>query len=352
VNKAARANGLDPFWLAAILKVENAFKPKGDSPAGAVGIAQIELAAHPNVTRAEAEDPSFAIPWAARYLAELKRRAGGSTTRATEFYNTGPGASPATLRSAGTAYLDQVTAAYRELRKTAGAGVAALLAGGFLRPGSTYKPGRSDQGRDFQTNPGGAIVAPGDGTVLAVKSDPAGFGPSYPVVKFSTGPYAGEPPVYLGHTLAALKAGASFKAGQVLAHTGTTPIGNASKPGWAEIGYAPGGNPGRYGQPAPFAGAGGAQLVSSTGQPISFDWGGFFDPRKLLPGAGGATDAVIGPFKGLEAVGAAFADLVNDPTKVVMWLAFMLVGFAFLYLGVTRLFGVRPHLPSAVPVPV
>jgi hypothetical protein len=124
-------------------------------------------------------------------------------------------------------------------------------AGGFLPAGASYKPGRTDQGQDGQTDPGGPIIAPGAGYVVSIKSNPGGFGPSYPVVHFTSGPYSGQT-LYLGHTLSALKAGARFVAGAVLSHTGLSPVGNASVPGWFEIGYAPGGVPGPFGQPVPF----------------------------------------------------------------------------------------------------
>lgn len=123
--------------------------------------------------------------------------------------------------------------------------------GGFLSPSEMLKIGRKDQGQDGQTTPGGAIYAPGAGYVVDVKSDPNGFGPAYPIVHFTSGRYAGKD-IYLGHTIAAVKPGEKFGAGAVLSHTGTTPIGNASVPGWFEIGYAQGGLPGPNGQPVPF----------------------------------------------------------------------------------------------------
>jgi hypothetical protein len=125
------------------------------------------------------------------------------------------------------------------------------FAGGFLPAGAVYKPGRKDQGRDFSTSPGGAIIAPGGGVVVRVGSDPHGFGPAYPIIRFTSGPYKGQT-LYIGHTLSALRPGQKFTAGQVLSHTGTSGVGNASTPGWAEIGYAPKGNPGVWGQSAPF----------------------------------------------------------------------------------------------------
>jgi hypothetical protein len=124
--------------------------------------------------------------------------------------------------------------------------------GGFLPQGATYIAGRHDQGQDFQTNPGGPIIAPGAGVVIAIRSDPGGFGPSYPIVHFTSGPYKGQN-IYIGHTIAQLGQGAKFKEGEIISHTGRSPIGNASVPGWAEIGYANHlGVPGKFGQKVPF----------------------------------------------------------------------------------------------------
>lgn len=107
--------------------------------------------------------------------------------------------------------------------------------GGFLSGSAPLEYKRIDQGQDIQTKPGEGLLAPGDGTVVAVKSDPSGFGPDYPVVKFSSGPMAGQT-VYLGHTDTALKAGDGFKAGQTIARTSKS--GHNAPPGWAEIGMA------------------------------------------------------------------------------------------------------------------
>ncbi len=115
---------------------------------------------------------------------------------------------------------------------------------GFLPGNASLEVKRKDQGQDIQTNPGGAITAPGDGVVKMVQSNPGGFGTAYPVVHFDTGPLAGHD-VYLGHTRSALAAGQHFKAGAVLSHTGngTGPfVGNATGlPGWAELGLWEGG---------------------------------------------------------------------------------------------------------------
>lgn len=107
--------------------------------------------------------------------------------------------------------------------------------GGFLGASAPLQIKRIDEGQDIQTRPGEALLAPGDGQVIAVKADPSGFGPSYPVVKITTGPLAGTS-WYLGHTDTALRQGDSFKAGQPIAHTSRT--GHNAPPGWAELGFA------------------------------------------------------------------------------------------------------------------
>lgn len=104
------------------------------------------------------------------------------------------------------------------------------------------------------TPPVNSVLAIGDGTCLRNGLDPAGFGISYPIVRFTSGPWSGLD-IYFGHTRSALRPGESFHSGQTISHTqnGTGPyVGNASGlPGWVEIGLAPNGNPGPMGQPTP-----------------------------------------------------------------------------------------------------
>jgi hypothetical protein len=136
---------------------------------------------------------------------------------------------------------------------------SAASMGGFLSGPYKATYGRADQGRDIQTTPGAPIVAPGDGYVVRIGSDPnndgrpgAHFGPGYPIVHFTSGPYAGQT-MYIGHTVAAVKPGQQFTLGTVLSHTGHGgPEAGGAPPGWAEIGFAPGGTPGPFGQKPPF----------------------------------------------------------------------------------------------------
>lgn len=118
--------------------------------------------------------------------------------------------------------------------------------GGFLPGNAMLVVKRIDKGQDLQTNPGGAILAPGSGYVIENNYNPGGFGISYPVVHFTSGPLAGHD-VYIGHTRSAVSKGQHFNAGAVLGRTqhGSGPYaGNANTPGWAEIGLWP---PGPFG---------------------------------------------------------------------------------------------------------
>lgn len=121
--------------------------------------------------------------------------------------------------------------------------------GGFFAAGQSVQLRRKDQGRDVQLQPGATILAPGDGEIVRVGNDPSGFGPDYPVERFTSGPYKGRE-LYEGHTDTALPLHAKFKLGQILARTSRT--GHNAPPGWAEIGYALDGVPGAMGQRSPF----------------------------------------------------------------------------------------------------
>jgi murein DD-endopeptidase MepM/ murein hydrolase activator NlpD len=134
------------------------------------------------------------------------------------------------------------------------AGVGSVIASLFPK-GTSVTPRRRDQGRDLQAPANTPVLAPGAGYLLRNGNDPHGFGDAYPIVHFTSGPWAGED-VYFGHTMSLLLTpGVQFAAGTPLAMTqnGKGPfVGNATGlPGWAEIGLAPGGSPGRMGQPLP-----------------------------------------------------------------------------------------------------
>lgn len=150
-------------------------------------------------------------------------------------------------------YLDAGTGAPAGPAGPVGAPGSGSLLASLFPAGTPIVPQRRDQGRDLKATAGTPVLAPGNGTVLRNGSDPSGFGDSYPIVHFSTGPWAGQD-VYFGHIKSSVTAGAAFGSGAVLGITqnGRGPfVGNATVPGWLEVGLAPGGSPGPFNQPLP-----------------------------------------------------------------------------------------------------
>lgn len=102
---------------------------------------------------------------------------------------------------------------------------------------------RLDQGVDVQGAPGSYLHVPVKTRVDAIKSDPTGFGQ---VIYFTLleGANAGQQ-LYIGHAQPnpALGPGSIVQAGDELVNLLEHPGGNATQPGWAEIGFASGGVP-------------------------------------------------------------------------------------------------------------
>src|SRR5947209_3319860 len=101
--------------------------------------------------------------------------------------------------------------------------------------------GRTDDGVDIETAPDGAVVySATPGVVSAVASDPAGFGPNYPVIQSSTGPLAGKY-IYYGHVaISVVHAGQHVRAGQPIAIMGHTGDAASLGHGHIEIGFSTG----------------------------------------------------------------------------------------------------------------
>ena len=96
ILKAAGQSHIDPNVLAAILYHESAGTFDPSTIAGPVGnqdigIAQINELAHPDVTRAQALDPYFAVPYASNLLKSNMDYFGGDLNRAIAAYNVGKG---------------------------------------------------------------------------------------------------------------------------------------------------------------------------------------------------------------------------------------------------------------------
>lgn len=91
---AANAAGIDPAILAAVLWHESNFRPDviaGPEDNPDVGIAQINLASHPDISREQALDPTFSVPFAANLLKSNVEHFGGDLNRAIAAYNVGKG---------------------------------------------------------------------------------------------------------------------------------------------------------------------------------------------------------------------------------------------------------------------
>ena len=138
-----------------------------------------------------------------------------------------------------------------------------LPAGGWLPKGARFTKERTDQGQDGITNWRGPIIAPGDGFVVRILRDkpfPSGFGPSYAVVKITSGRFAGRD-WYIGHCTAAVRVNERFTIGHVLAHADQ---GLRDGGGWFEIGEAPSGYPGPMGRGAAYVNLFGPVTITHT----------------------------------------------------------------------------------------
>jgi|SRR5579872_1333393 len=342
INAAARANGLDPWWLAAILWVENRFKTNGTSSAGAVGIAQIQLSSHPDVTVAQAQNPNFAIPWAAQYLASLRGRAGGSVTKATMFYNTGPNATQSTLDSAGVAYLDQVNAAYKDLKSKAGVGPPVY---DVLKPQQGVNLNSVDPsllGRLY------ALAVSLGKTITLTSGYRAGGNDPHARGAAVDATINGQPigDVVDNATFQKFGLQSGNVAGFYPGHEGDYPR-SPNDPAGADPVHVqlPGGTPTQ-----------GFNPTVNHGSWLAGVSGWVQKNAGLLGqiGIGVAGGPILGP---AAAVGAGMLGLGSDVTGAVtgalgfswkslydamFWLLFMLLGFALIYLGITRLFDVKP----------
>lgn len=88
-RQAAQREGLDPVWFEAQLDQESEYNPAAVSKAGARGVAQF-MPATAKEFGIDPNKPEEAIPAAARYMAQLKKRFGDEQT-ARLAYNWGQG---------------------------------------------------------------------------------------------------------------------------------------------------------------------------------------------------------------------------------------------------------------------
>lgn len=131
VAAAAKRHGVPFPVLQGLLLVENPSGARGAvSSTGDVGPAQINLRYHPGVSRAQAENPAYAINWAAAYLRGLYDHCGSWQGALTQYnHGTALGCQP----SAYSRKVLDVSTRYRggaqtaPYRKSAGAATYLLL---------------------------------------------------------------------------------------------------------------------------------------------------------------------------------------------------------------------------------
>jgi soluble lytic murein transglycosylase-like protein len=98
VGAAARAAGIDPLLLLAMVREESRYDASVISPARAVGLAQLlpttaqALSRDPSMTARRLMDPATNLTLGARYLRRQLDRFGGDLRLALAAYNAGPGA--------------------------------------------------------------------------------------------------------------------------------------------------------------------------------------------------------------------------------------------------------------------
>lgn len=92
IERYARARGLRPDLVRAVIQVESGFNPFARSPKGALGLMQLMPATADDLGVVNAFDPEANIRGGTAYLRELIDRFGGNEELALAAYNAGPGA--------------------------------------------------------------------------------------------------------------------------------------------------------------------------------------------------------------------------------------------------------------------
>lgn len=111
IRREARATGLDPAYVLAIMRTESLFQPAVRSGAGAIGLMQLmpgtaRLVARrnnwPTPSRSSLLRPAVNIRLGTRYLQRMKAEFGSNLALATAAYNAGPNAVKRWLPAAGS----------------------------------------------------------------------------------------------------------------------------------------------------------------------------------------------------------------------------------------------------------
>ena len=90
VDRAARAEKLDPKLLRSVIQQESGFRPCAVSNHGAQGLMQLMPATAAELGVADSFDPVENVTAGSKYLRQLLDRYGGDLLRALGAYNAGP----------------------------------------------------------------------------------------------------------------------------------------------------------------------------------------------------------------------------------------------------------------------
>jgi hypothetical protein len=92
INQAAAKYDVPPRLIAAVIQQESGFKPKVESPKGALGLMQMIPTTATAMGCKDPKDPAQAIDGGTKYLSGLLKRFNGNVSLALAGYNAGPGA--------------------------------------------------------------------------------------------------------------------------------------------------------------------------------------------------------------------------------------------------------------------
>jgi hypothetical protein len=90
IDRAAGANQLDSFLVAAMVEAESSFRPLAESPKGAIGLMQLMPGTALEMGVEDPGHPSENIEAGSRYLSRLLRQFDGDLVLALAAYNAGP----------------------------------------------------------------------------------------------------------------------------------------------------------------------------------------------------------------------------------------------------------------------